>query len=115
LIKQVANRVYFAGSELVLVRLEDLSHNPLLYVLARSAESLALSGVCLGNQRRNYVLISEEHSCEPEKGISRLFLDGDSYVRHVYQAFVLTLTGNYKDGASQPGIYFYIFIIITNN
>ena len=36
------------------------------------------------------------------KNISTILFEGDSYMRHLFQAFVITATGNYKDGTLTP-------------
>lgn len=42
-----------------------------------------------------------ENACEVllEKRFTKVLFHGDSYMRHIYQAAVLTLTGNYRNGS----------------
>lgn len=36
------------------------------------------------------------------RGITEIHLFGDSYMRHILEALIITLTGNYKDSATEP-------------
>jgi hypothetical protein len=58
--------------------------------------------LCTPSYRRwltNSPLYFEKDACGvlTKKGIKRICMTGDSYMRHMYQAFIMTVTGNYRD------------------
>lgn len=91
----------------------------------------SVSGVCLWTELDDVSFCYEQHICSPGRlswycgaleetlttaracdvfrkaNVRNIQLYGDSYVRHFYQALVITLTGNYKNpfGQSSPCFY----------
>ena len=61
-----------------------------------------LNHLCTPSRRMwetNSTLYFSNDACEllTNKGIKRLHFIGDSYIRHIFQALILTLTGNYRN------------------
>jgi hypothetical protein len=58
--------------------------------------------ICTPSHRRwltNSTLYFEKDACEvlTKKGIKRIIMMGDSFMRHMYEALIMTVTGNYRD------------------
>jgi hypothetical protein len=58
--------------------------------------------ICTPSHRRwsiNSTLFFENDACDvlTKKGIKRIWMMGDSYMRHIYIAFLMTVSGNYHD------------------
>ena len=49
--------------------------------------------------------VSNSCALMKDKGIDNIFFYGDSYMRHIYAAFALTLSGNYLNGSISSGEY----------
>lgn len=59
--------------------------------------------ICTPSYRRwsiNSTVYFEDDACDilTRRGIKRIWMMGDSYMRHMYIAFIMTITGNYRDG-----------------
>ena len=91
--------IHFVGSSFV-----DDDRETDLWDMDRNNPALCYERhVCTPSYRRwsiNSALYFENEACQilSKKGIKRIWMMGDSYMRHIYIAFIMTVTGNYRDG-----------------